>query len=428
MSQRSDEHLPILEWSPTGVRAWVPGKPGPQSFNSIEAAARSGILPNGKVGAAVSRRHIFIKQVRLPNTSKAEAAMVLSRKLDSLLPVAGAELASDFQFMDDVNSEGRLAVLAAMKVSDLHQMKAEFKAAGLKIAWICPAGLGAAQAAKGSGLEDAIVAEATDDGLAFDVIKKGQLTASRLAGTRTGAIDMSAELSRTMAAYGLADAPILAAGGLNLPSASHRVKESTLSFLHGGIAHFDLETPEDQRRKEEKKVNARRSMAALFAVATLAVGGLVWDDRDTAQQQINKVKKDAERRQKGIENSKKLYSSRLAESGSGAKVIVNVFNPAQSGADVISVAASLLPEKAWLTGVNFDRGRRVQVRGTAMNGEAVSAYVDSLSAQARFRDVQLVFANNTKLEETPVVQFSITFHALGNFPILDKSQKKGAKL
>lgn len=428
MSHRADERLPILEWSPSGVRAWVPGKKDLLSFDSVEAAARSGILPNGRVGAAVSRRHIFIKQVRLPNTAKAEAAMVLSRKLDSLLPVAGAELASDFQFMDDVTSEGRLAVLAAMKVTDLQQMKADFKAAGLKIIWICPAGLGAAQAAKTSGLEDAIVAEATDDGLAFDVIQKGHLTASRLVGTRTGAIDMSAELSRTMAAYGLSGAPILAAGGLNLPAASHSAKESTLAFLHGVVTHFELETPEDQRRKEEKKVNARRSMAALFAVATLAVGGLVWDDRDTAQQKVNAVKKESERRLKGIENSKKLFTSRLNESGSGAKVIVNVFNPAQSGADVISVAASLLPEKAWLTGVNFDRGRRVQVRGTAMNGEAVSAYVDSLSAQSRFRDVQLVFANNTKLEETPVVQFSITFHAMGNFPIADKNQKKGAKL
>lgn len=428
MSHRADEHLPILEWSPTGVRAWVPGKTEPLSFDSVESAARSGVLPNGRVGAAVSRRHIFIKQVRLPNTAKAEAALVLSRKLESLLPVAGAALASDFQFLEDVNSEGRLAVLAAMKVTDLQQMKAEFKAAGLKILWICPAGLGAAQAAKSAGLEDAIVVEATDDGLAFDVIQRGQLTASRLAGTRTSAIDMSAELSRTMAAYGLADAPILAAGGLNLPAASHRVKQSTLAFLHSGIAHFDLETPEDQRRKEDKKVNARRSMAGLFALAALTVGALVWDEREADRQKVRQIKKESEAAQKGIESSKKVYSTRLAESGSGAKVIVNVFSPAQSGADVISVAASLLPDKAWLTGVNFDRGRRVQIRGTAMNGEAVSAYVDSLSAQSRFRDVQLVFANNTKLEETPVVQFSITFHALGNFPIADKSQKKGGKL
>ncbi len=198
---RTDERLPVLEWSPSGIRAWVPGKGDPVSFNSVEAAAKSGILPNGRVGVAVSRRHIFIKQIRLPNTAKAEAGLVLSRRLDSLLPVAGAELASDFQFQNDVTSEGRLAVLAAMKVTDLHQMKAEFKAAGLKISWICPAGMGAAEAARSAGLEDAIVAEATDDGLAFDVIQKGHLTASRLAGTRTGAIHIYAEISRTMAAY-----------------------------------------------------------------------------------------------------------------------------------------------------------------------------------------------------------------------------------
>lgn len=424
---RPDEKLPVIEWSPTGVRAWVPGRAEPAVFDSVEAASKSGILPNGKVGAAVSRRHMFIKQVRLPNTSKAEAGLVLSRRLDTLLPVAGSDLATDFQFLQDLNSEGRLAILAAMKVTDLQQMKQEFKSAGLKPQWICPSGLGAVEAARAAGLEDAIILEATPEGLAIDLVQKGVLAASRLAGTRTGSIDIGAEVSRSMAAYGLTSCSVLAAGGLAHSEASHRAKESSLSFIHGGLPHFELETPEDQKRKEQKSVNGRRSMAVLFGVAAICVAAIAWDERDTVQQKINAERKTAERHKKSIENSKKLFSSRLTGASQGAKVILNAFTPAQSTADVISVASSLLPDKAWLTGINFERGRRVQIRGTALSGEAVSAYVDSLAAQSRFRDVQLVFANNTKLEETPVVQFSITVHAVGNFPIVDKSQRKGGR-
>lgn len=424
---RSHEALPVIEWSPNGVRAWVPGRNDVQEFPNLDALAKVGTLPNGKVGAAVGRRHIFLKQIRLPNTTKPEAAMVLARRMDQILPMVGAALASDFHFLSDVNSEGRLAIVAAMKVDDLQKMRDEFKSAGLKIQWISPAGIGALESVKNLDIKEAIVLEPTPDGLAIDVIQQGALAVSRLAGTRANAIDVAMEVTRTKAAYGLEAPAIIAAGGLDYSEATHKAKDSTLKNLHGGLTHFNLETPDDARKKEEKAVNGRRSMAVLFAIATLCVAAIAWDERDSTAQQIAKINKAAEKQRKSIEDSKKLYTSRLSGTGQGAKVILNAFRPAQSGADVVSVAASLLPEKAWLTGVTFDRGRRLQVRGTAMSGEAVAAYVDSLTAQSRFRDVQLVFANNTKLEETAVVQFSITAHVVGNFPLVDKTQKKGAR-
>lgn len=419
--------LPVIEWSPAGVRAWIPGRPEILEFDSLDALSQAGILPNGKVGAAVGRRHIFLKQIRLPNTTKPEAAMVLARRMDQILPMAGASLASDFHFLPDTNSEGRLAIVAAMKVDDLQKMRDEFKSAGLKIQWISPSGLGSFEAVKSLGLSEAVVLEPTPDGLAIDVVQNGSLAASRMAGTRANAIDVAMEVNRTKAAYGLSDPAIIAAGGLSFAEATHKAKESTLQNLHGGLVHFNLETPEDVKNKEQKAVNGRRSMAVLFVIATLCVAAIAWDERDTTAQKIAKIEKAAAKHKQSIENSKKLYSSRLTGTGQGAKVILNAFKPAQSGADVISVAASLLPDKAWLTGVTFDRGRRLQLRGTAMSGDSVANYVDALTAQSRFRDVQLVFANNTKLEETPVVQFSITAHVVGNFPLMDKNQKKGAR-
>ena len=44
--------------------------------------------------------------------------------------------------------------------------------------------------------------------------------------------------------------------------------------------------------------------------------------------------------------------------------------------------------------------------------------------ESRFRNVQLIFANNAEIEGTPVVQFAITAHVVGNFPLVDDAGKK----
>ena len=85
-----------------------------------------------------------------------------------------------------------------------------------------------------------------------------------------------------------------------------------------------------------------------------------------------------------------------------------------------------LPKNAWLTNVGVGRGQNIVIRGTATTGDDVAAYVQALSKEARLRDVKLIFANNSLIESTPVVQFSVSAFPVANLPLVDKVAK-GAK-
>lgn len=422
MSKSAPGVSALLEWSPQGVRVWTPGPHGVIEAGSVAEAAPH--LKGHSVGVAVARRHAFLKQVRLPNTSKEEAAQILRLQLDQLFPVASCELAVDFAFVGEPGPEGRPAVVAAMKAELLRQVHAELKSAGIKPVWVIPAAFGAQVLAREKGWHDAMVLEATHEGLAIDVIQGGSLAGSRMAGSRSSSIDVPAEAARTEAAYRLSNPQILLAGGLDAGLAGTRAKESSLAALASSPPELSLVLPEVAAQRAAKSVNNRRTLAVLLGLAILAYGMLIWDERDTRGAQLNKLAQDHAKRKKTLTESKSRFTSRLATMDTGTQVLANAFTPAQTATDAITVATNLLPEKTWLTGISFERGRRMTVRGTALTGDAVSVFVDALAAQSRFRDVELAFANNTKLEETPVVQFSVSLHVIGNLPLIDKSKQR----
>ena len=70
----------------------------------------------------------------------------------------------------------------------------------------------------------------------------------------------------------------------------------------------------------------------------------------------------------------------------------------------------------------MDRGRPIQIRGTALTNEAVTQFVNTLGGSERFRDVQLVNASTAKIEQTEVVNFTMNVTAVANVP-LPKPQK-----
>lgn len=419
MSRGSGEAIAVLEWSQAGVRVCLPGEKQPAQAASIEEA--SGVLRGRKFGLAISRRQVFLKTLRLPNASKEEAAGILKLRLDSLFPVPSSELAFDFCFSEDVTSEGRLALVAAMRADQLRLVLAELKACGLKPQWISPTALGSTASASQVRAANAVVLELTEEGLALDVVEAGSLVASRLAGSRSASIDVMSEVNRTLAAYPLATPVLVSTGAQSLASGSTMAPLSPLGGLGQTVPRLNLELPEDSAKRSGAAANQRRSLAVVLGLLALVALAAVWDDRDQEGSKVKAAERQWARQKKNIEDSNKRFSTRLASTDGGAKVLVQAFEPAQNPSEVITVATNLLPPRAWLTGITFERGKRMQVRGTALNGEAVTAYVDSLSAQSRFRDVQLVFANNLKVEDTPVVQFAITMHVVGNLPMSVKA-------
>jgi hypothetical protein len=128
----------------------------------------------------------------------------------------------------------------------------------------------------------------------------------------------------------------------------------------------------------------------------------------------------------------RLRTLRTAELDKGtalaslATTLNRSFKPAQTFSDVFTLASNAAPTGVWLTGMSLERGKVLTIRGVSMKGEAVVGYQTALVNEPRFRDVKLVFATNTLIENNPVVQFSISAFPVGNLP-LTESTKKGAK-
>ena len=155
--------------------------------------------------------------------------------------------------------------------------------------------------------------------------------------------------------------------------------------------------------------------------------GLVWDDRDQNEAVLRRGEGVWARQLSQLRSIRRTEQGKASEATKVRTALDRAFEPAQSPVDLVNVVAGQLPDGLWLTGFSAERGKPVQVRGTARRAEEVAVLVDRLSVSPRFRDVRLLFANGSKIDETPVVQFSITATAVGNLPLPDpdKAARKG---
>ncbi|HWA83954.1 MAG TPA: hypothetical protein VG820_10990, partial [Fimbriimonadaceae bacterium] len=112
MSKRSVAPAAVVEWSTSKV-CWVDeGHRLSYTDSLIDAAAA---LPTKDVLVALSRRSTFIRTLRVPNASKSDVRRILQVQIGQLFPVPANELSFDFHLTQDVNSEGRLAIVAAIR-------------------------------------------------------------------------------------------------------------------------------------------------------------------------------------------------------------------------------------------------------------------------------------------------------------------------
>jgi len=412
--------IAVVEWSPGGCRGFDPAS-NRLAVGSTIADVLSQLDQPKQIGLAIGRRHAFVRSLRLPNVPKADALAVLRLQLDQHFPVSGAELCYDLAFLDDVTVEGRQSLVVATRAETLRAALQDLESAGAKAVWVVPAALGSPLLANDLGVSDAVVVEPSPDGTAFDVIRDGSLTYSRVSPQASG---IEAEVQRTLAAAGAPSSPIVAASGLDVKTAAFSVKVPTLELLANRYDRaVNLQLPEVVAKLARAKGDGRRRLAVLLWAATALVAGMIYLDRDDAAREVAKAKQTWQRDLKRLQTNETLVSTRLGTNAENAEFLSSALEPRQYSSDVVLAVVNQVPAGVWLTGVNFERGRPIQLRGTAKTNESVAQLVSRLSMSPRFRDVKLVFANNGAIDEEPVVQFAVSAHVVGNLPLIEK---KGA--
>ncbi|MBV6458128.1 MAG: hypothetical protein HONBIEJF_01251 [Fimbriimonadaceae bacterium] len=413
--------LPVLEWSPHSVRVFDPATKKVWTGKSVSDVRH--VITGTRVVLALSHRSVLVRAVRLPNATKEEVSKILTIQLGSLLPIQPEEASVDFMLADDVNTEGRLAVVCAVKSEHLRQAIAQLEAEGIETEVVVPSAMGNGQRVRQLGATSLAVVEAVPEGFAIDIWSGGVLRASRV--VPAGSTDSIAdEVCRSFSVAKLPCGPSLALGGLQIDGAEFASVESGLEALATGPWPVNLELPEVVTRREHRRVDRYKRYAFWLWFAVITLAAIVWTSRWLETQEV--AKKDAAWQKKlaSLKASKAQATSKLNQLAGNASVLALGFEPKQRMVDVAAIVAALTPDGVWMTGFTIERGKPLTMRGTAMNSEAVAVFLEKLSALDRFRDVKLAFANNAVIEGTNVVQFSITAHVIGNLPLVVEENKR----
>jgi len=418
----------VVEWSPTEVVAYDHGtRQVVRAANFVELAKS---MPGGPVIAAVSRRASFLKAVRLPNAGAAELDLILHTQMTTMFPVPLHELAYSYRLSNDVTDEGRLTIVAAMRESDLVMMQSDAKEAGFKLERVIPTAFGSMYLAEANGQSDLAVVHESSEGLCIDLLAGGELRYSRVAPMPANPDLIDSEVNRSFQAVGLPCAPTLAAGGFPYAEAEYKTSSSALEMLATSPLDrlgIHLETHATRLQRDKARQSNRVRLAALLCAAAVLMALLVFFERSDRAEEVRVANARWQRELTGLRTESKKLGDEVGKLQTTSGTLQRAFQPAQTPSDVLTLVSNYTPGNLWLTGITFERGKIMYIRGTSATSESVATYLQALTAEPRLRDVKLVFANNAEIDKTPVVQFSIQAFPVGNLPLLDPKTKGSRK-
>ena len=422
MSKKAESPVHI-EWSSDWVRA-----ANIATGQTAEAATIAGLgsiltgVREAVVG--VSRKQVFLKTVRLPKAQPDDLRRILSVQVGQIFPLPLDQLAFDFIQTPDLNAEGALTRVAAMRADDLRRIRADLQDAGMSASRVLPVAMASPASAAHLGSTDAVVIDHGLGGLTFDVVQGGILRLSRVVADDS---DPEVEAQRTLAAAKAGELQRIAVGTMDLPGV-RRGAVSPLSLLHEAPL-FSFALTEDRENAAQQAISGRTRVASLLLLSAILIAVLVWTNHAAAQHVADLAQASWSRKLVKYNNRNKDATARAQAATSIAGALDTAFSPAQPLSDVIALVGDSLPKGAWLNQINAERGKPLDIRGTAKSSDQVGAFVHTLGASPRFRDVRLVFANSAIVGKVPVVQFNVTAFAVGNLPMPTppKTSGRGAK-
>ena len=425
---RIDAEIAVIEWEPDRIRAYNPATRQSASAPTVGEALH-GVGSPSTVGLCLGRRTVLVRETHTPAAAKTDARLVVLLQMERLFPAMQNDLAFDMMVGRHMHEDGLQTTVAAAKADTIRAALKSTESAGVGVAWVAPVSLGAQGVASLSSVTDAVVAEAADGFLRLDVVRHGQLIYSR-AVIDPGEPDARAdEVARTLAASGMPDADVLAVAGTEIGGSVREGKGSTLEAMASHTASdLDIELPEHTARIVKRKASARLVVAAVLWLAALSAAGLSWMDRSDAAAAVAKVNSEKAKESREATNALDSARSGLKSALATQDSLKLAFAPAQPVYDVLTIVSNSVPAReAWLTGLTYERGKDIQIRGVAVPGDAVSQFTAGLALDDRFTEVKLAYASNAKIEDTAVVQFSVTAHVVGNLPLMKKktSRRRG---
>lgn len=411
----------VVRWSPHGVRVydpalrqWLAGATISECLHGTPAAR--------EVVVAVDQRSALVRCLSVPNISREEIAKMMAFKLGPLLPLAPAAFVTGFRLSAEDDAKGRRAVVGAVKADSLRKIYDEVEGCGLKVRAVLPLAFASWLAARSHALVHCAVVESTPDGLSIDIISQGELNYSRSAPPTDAPDEIDAEIARTFQIAEVTPGVVLS---LASPSVGAEIVDTrdSLEYLTdpGTIDRllFSLELRERVAARAAKAERRTAGLALAIAVLAFVLGGNAYWTQSQAAGQAEKARKAQIELLKKTQAAGSETAKRLANVRKQRHMMDAAFAPAQSFKDIVTTLAEDAPADMWFTGLTLEHGKPVLLHGSAKSDHAIAKFVAALNHDPRFRDPKIVSANTATIGKQSVVQFSLSTHAVGNFPLDD---------
>ncbi|MFM7186501.1 MAG: PilN domain-containing protein [Armatimonadota bacterium] len=405
----------VFSWSPSQVAAMELSSG--QKLTATDIASLS-LQTSGKTAVVgIARERTFIKTVRLPKVSGDDLRQLVFVQWKSLFPLDEAESAFCAHQTSDISPEGILTVVAAVRTTDLIAIREQLASKGIKQVHFVPLAATAAVALASNGVSDGLVVDANGDQTTFDLVAGGDTVLSR---SVVHAESAEIEAKRTLLADGQSTAEVFVTPNVSFASA----KPLTLDLLSvlADVTGHDLVSRQEQAAELASISKKNNRLSIYFLIAAVLLLAVVLTQRFDEEQIVIQGEAKWAKRVAKARSNRKIAELESKKETDYTNLLDPAFEPGQRLSDALASITNAVSGNVWLTGVNMDRGRPVQVRGTAMSNEAVTQFVNALGASDRFRDVQLVNASSAKIEQTEVVNFTMNLTVVSNVP-LPKPQK-----
>ena len=407
----------ILSWSPRQIGmidhdgATIATAPDFSTL-AIPQNAKSALV-------GIGRDRTFLKALRLPKVNQADLRQLIAIQWKSLFPVDENAAAYCAHQTLDANQQGTLTVVAAVRSADLDEIRAALTQRGIKEIRFVPMAVGAAAALKQIGKMEGLVIDEQGDVSTYDLVIAGDTIMSR---TVLRKESLLLEARRSLLSDDHSDLPLFITPNAILDGATALLKDP-LHALEVVDGYALISRSEEARVTKVADAKSIR-VASLFMLCAISFGLVVALNRYDADTVISKGEATWNRTlaklrkvRKDVETSSRVQSDR-------SSALAPAFKPGQRLADAMTTAVNLAPQNVWLTGLNADRGRPLQLRGSAMTTADVQNYVSRLGGTPRFREVQLVNVTSAKIEQNDIVSFSINVTAVANLPLPKINREK----
>jgi type IV pilus assembly protein PilN len=164
------------------------------------------------------------------------------------------------------------------------------------------------------------------------------------------------------------------------------------------------------KRKKRRELN----MDVLYLLVPLAVvaGLFLFHGTVTArtvalQADIAKAEGDIVRLKREI-GEVESFKGRKAELQKKVDIISNLQTGRVGPVRYLEAISAAIPEKCWIETLNI-QPEKVTLSGVALNNHTIANFMTSLGQSGRFRDVVLGAAEQTRVANTKLVRFNLTF-------------------